>query len=155
MLLLTLIILITDIYFQNGAISGFYICVILMSYWIEDDWIIIGTTVLSIGFTFLPYFVSHNDLSFLLISRILTMSMIAVVSFLIAKGKETEKQLRRSKETLELRVLARTASSEAKSRRLEQQIKILQTIRQGSTDASFVALDEVISNLRDLSIDKE
>lgn len=152
MLLLTIAIFIADLYFSGGAVAGFYICVILLSHWIDDDWVTIGTTFLVMILTFLNYFIITKEISpMLLINKILAAVMIGVVSLLITKRKDTENKLKRSNETLELRVLARTAAAEAKSRRLEQQVKILQEIRETKTNDAFSALDNVINTLKELS----
>ncbi len=142
MIILTILIFVSDLYFSGGAVSGFYICVVLISHWADDDWIILGTTVLVMILTFLNYFIISEKISpMLLINKILAAVIIGIVSLLISKRKDTENRLKRSNETLELRVLARTAASEVKNRQLEQQIKILQQIRETKTDASFSELE--------------
>ncbi len=152
MILLTLAIFVADLYFSGGVMSCFYICVVLLSHWIDDDWVTLGTTILVMVLTFMNYFIISEVASpTLLINKILAAVSIGIVSLLIAKRKDTETKLKRSNETLELRVLARTAAAEAKSRRLEQQIKILQEIREIKTDASFSALEDVINTLKELS----
>lgn len=156
MMLLMLLIFLSDIFLKTGVISGFYICVILMAHWMDDDWLVVGSTILSIVLTFIAYFIIYDAITFNTFSeRFLTTLIIGIVSVLTAKRREIESQLRRSNETLELRVLARTAAAEAKSKRLEQQIQILQALRQQNDDASFQALDEVIQNLREIGSDKE
>ncbi len=152
MILLTISIFIADLYFSGGAISGFYICIVLLSHWIDDDWVTLGTTILVMILTFVNFFIISEQLSpMLLINKILASVIIGVVSLLITKRKDTETKLKRSNETLELRVLARTAAAESKSRKLEQQIKILQQIRENKTDVSFSILEDVISTLKELS----
>lgn len=152
MLLLTIAIFCADLYFSGGAVSVFYICVVLLSHWIDDDWVTLGTTILVMILAFINYYLIPEVASpMLLINKILATVAIGVVSLLITKRKDTETKLKRSNETLELRVLARTAAAEAKSRRLEQQIKILQEIRETKTDDSFSKLEHVINTLTELS----
>lgn len=154
MLLLILAIFFGDLSLKDGAVAGFYICVILMAHAVKDDWLILGITVLSMTLTFLTYFINYDSIHLsALISRVLSTIMIGIVSYLIIKRRDVETKLKRTNETLELRVLARIASSESKSKRLEQQVKILQEIRQVNTDTSFQGLDDVISTLRDLATD--
>lgn len=156
MMLLMLLIFLSDIFLKIGVISGFYICIILMAHWMDDDWLVVGSTILSIVLTFIAYFIIYDAITLNTFSeRFLTTLIIGIVSVLTAKRREIESQLRRSNETLELRVLARTAASEAKSKRLEQQIQILQALRQQNDDASFQALDEVIQTLREIGAEKE
>lgn len=152
MILLTIAIFVADLYFSGGAVSIFYICVILLSHWIDDDWVTLGTTFLVMVLAFINYFLIPDQASpTLLINKILAAVSIGVVSLLITKRKDVETRLKKSNETLELRVLARTAAAEAKSKRLEQQIKILQQIREAKTDTSFSELENVINTLKELS----
>lgn len=156
MILLSVLIFICDIYFPGGVIAGFYICVIMLSHWVDDDWVVIGTTVFSVVLSFLTYFITYEEIFWpALTNKILVVIMIGIVSLLAITRREAESKLKRTNETLELRVLARTAASEARSKKLEQQIKLLQAIRNHNTNSSFHALDEIINNLRELSSEKE
>jgi hypothetical protein len=153
MLIMAFTLFLLDIFLSNNIlISSFYVLIILMSLWINDDRITVGATIASVILIFLAYFTnSHGIIWNLIINKFLSVILLIITSFIITDRKGIESELKRSAETLELRVLARTTAAEARSKRLEQQIKVLQIIRQNSTESAFNALDEVIQNLKDLS----
>lgn len=146
-----------DIIFTGGAFSSFYVCVVLLSMWSDDDRLLIGGTIGSIILVFAAYIYSFSLNTFEwygLVNKIVSFVMVGITAGLAARSKEKSQNLRRLNETLELRVLARIASSEAKAHRLEKQIEILQSIRKNDTDNAFSALDEVITNLRTLAVER-
>ena len=151
-----------DIIFINGAFSSFYICVVLLSLWSDDDRLLIGATVGSIVLLFAAYgyYLINYDFTSPLSeihgfsNKLISLVMIAITAGLSARTKEKSQTLKRLNETLELRVLARIAASEAKAHRLEKQIEILQSIRENNTDNAFCALDEVINNLKTLAVER-
>ena len=168
MLLFASAIFCADIIFTGGAFSSFYVCVVLLSLWSDDDRLLIGGTIGSIVLIFAAYgyflFNTYDSSSALsatatfglagFINKLVSAVMISITAGLAARSKEKSQTLKRLNETLELRVLARIASSEAKAHRLEGQIKILQEIRQSNTDSAFSALDEVITNLKVLAVER-
>ena len=151
-----------DIIFINGAFSSFYICVVLLSLWSDDDRLLIGGTIGSIILVFAAYgyYLFNYDYSSPVseihgfTNKLISLVMIAITAGLSARTKEKSQNLKRLNETLELRVLARIAASEAKAHRLEKQIEILQIIRENNTDNAISALDEVINNLKALTIER-
>jgi len=155
MLLFASAIFCADIIFTSGAFSSFYVCVVLLSLWSDDDRLLIGGTVGSIILVFAAYGYSLTDFEWpTLINKLISFVMIAITAGLSARSKEKSEKLKRLNETLELRVLARIAASEAKAHRLEKQIEILQAIREHNTDNAFSALDEVITNLKTLAVER-
>ena len=155
MLIFSAAVFCADIFFANGIFSSFYVCVVLVSLWSEDDRLLIGGIVGTIVLTFVSYVYSLDHFSLqILINKILSFVMIAITAGISARSREKSVKLRRMNETLELRVLARIAASEAKARGLEKQIEILQQIRTSDTQDAFYALDEVINNLKTLVIEK-
>lgn len=144
-----------DMIFAGGAFSSFYVLVVLLSLWSEDDVLLVGGCVISIVLIFSAYVYSLSSFEWpALINKLVSFVMIGVTAGLSMRMKEKSQNLKRLNETLELRVLARIASSEAKSKRLEKEIEILQTIRKNDTNNQFSALDEVITNLRTLAVEK-
>lgn len=83
--------------------------------------------------------------------RIFTLITIWVGTIMSVSKKIAERDLKELNDILELKVLARTAASEAKSQRLEQQIQILKGISQETTQHSFDRLNSVIENLKQLA----
>lgn len=154
-----------DIVFLGGVFSAFYVCIILLSLWAEDDRLLIGSTIGSVLLIFTPYlyfvltlgqsaYLTDYFALHVFINKMVSFIMIVITSGLAMRSKEKSQNLKRLNETLELRVLARIAASEAKARRLENQIEILQNIRKNNTDNAFSALDEVINNLRTLAVER-
>lgn len=144
-----------DVIFAGGAFSSFYVCVILISLWSDDDRLLVGGIACSIILLLGAYIYSLDIFSWsILINKLVAFVMIGITSGISARSREKSENLRRLNETLELRVLARIASSEAKSKRLEQQIEVLQFIRRQNTDNAFSELDQVINNLKNLAMEK-
>lgn len=155
MLLLALLIFIGDIFFPNASLAAFYVSIVLMSLW-ADDRITIAATITTIVLVLTAYYTTYNKFDAdIIISKFLSIIMIIGGSFFVVQRREVETKVKRLAETIELRVLARTAAAEARSKRLENQIKTLQIIRQNNTDHAFTVLDEVIQNLKDLHVDKD
>lgn len=144
-----------DVLFPFASLSALYICLVLMSLWIDDDRVCIGTTITSAALIltahFFPFTSNYILNSSLLINKGLSIALVIGAAFFVIQRREVETKVKRFAETLELRVLARTTAAEARSKRLEQQIQVLQIIRQNNTDNAFTALDEVIQNLRDIN----
>src|ERR1700748_2276528 len=130
MLIFAAAIFCADILVTGGAFSSFYVCIVLMALWSDDDRLLIGGTIGSIILVFAAYAYSLNDFEWpTLTNKLVSFVMIGVTAILSIRTREKSQKLHRLNETLELRVLARIAASEAKSKRLEQQIEVLQQIR--------------------------
>ena len=85
---------------------------------------------------------------------ILSFVMVGTLSLISVRQKQKEIELNQLNEDLEMRVLVRTAASEYRAQKLEQQIAALQLIKQANVNLNIAKLDEVISELRGLT-DKE
>ena len=157
MLVFASLIFCADVMVTGGSFSSFYVCVILISLWSDDDRLLIGAFTGSIILIFTSYISSFTFESFdwhTLTSKLVSFVMVTITTGLSMRTREKSENLKRLNETLELRVLARIAASEAKSKRLEQQIEVLQLIRRHDTDDAFSALDQVINNLKVLAVEK-
>lgn len=154
MIMVALIVFGLEILFPNGVFSAFYILVILISLWSDDDELLIGGLIGSFALILIGYFYTLNNFELVcLVNKSLSFIMIGITAFLGIQRKEVEVKLKRLNETLELRVLARIASSEHKAKRLEKQIEILQEFRKEKTDTAFQALDDIINNLKTLAVE--
>ncbi len=154
MIIVALIVFGLEIIFPNGVFSAFYILVVLISLWGEDDELLIGGVIGTFILILIGYFYTLNNFEITaLINKSLSFVMVGITAFLGIQRKEVEVKLKRLNETLELRVLARIASSEHKSKRLEEQIKILTEFRKEKTDTAFQALDDIINNLKTLAVE--
>jgi hypothetical protein len=153
MIIVALLVFSLEIIFPTGVFSAFYILVVLISLWGEDE-LLIGGVIGSFILILIGYFYTLNNFEITsLINKSLSFVMVGITAFLGMQRKEVEVKLKRLNETLELRVLARIASSEHKAKRLEKQIEILQEFRKEKTDTAFQALDDIISNLKTLAVE--
>lgn len=154
MVIVALIVFGLEIIFPNGVFSAFYVLVVLISLWAEDDELLIGGVTGCFILILIGYIYTLNGFEVTsLINKSLSFVMVGITAFLGVQRKEIEQKLKRLNETLELRVLARIASSEQKSKRLEKQIDILQEFRKEKTDTAFQALDDIINNLKNLAVE--
>lgn len=154
MIIVALIVFGLEIIFPNGVFSAFYVLVVLISLWDEDEELLIGGVIGSLILILFGYIYTLNDFEITsLINKSLSFVMVGITAFLGVQRKEIEQKLKRLNETLEYRVLARIASSEQKSKRLEKQIEILQEFRKEKTDTAFQALDDIIHNLKTLAVE--
>lgn len=152
MALVALLVFGLEILFPNGVFSAFYILTVLISLWSDDDELLIIAVCTSFILILTGYvYYWHSFEITALINKSLSFVMIGITAILGSQRKEVEQKLKRLNETLEFRVLARIASSEQKSKRLEKQIEILQKFREEKTDTAFQALDDIISNLKVLA----
>ena len=143
-----------ELIFPNGVFSAFYVLIVLISLWSEDDELLIIGVCTSFVLILAGYMYSwHNFELTSLINKSLSFVMIGITAVLGNQRKEVEQTLKRLNETLEFRVLARIASSEQKAKRLEKQIEVLQEFRKAKTDTAFQALDDIISNLKALAVE--
>ena len=154
MTIVALIVFALEILFPNGVFSAFYVLVVLISLWAEDDELLIGGLAGSFILILIGYFYTLNSFDVTaLINKSLSFIMVGITAFLGIQRKEVEQRLKQLNGTLELRVLARIASSENKSKRLEEQIEILKEFRKEKTDTAFQALDDIINNLKTLAVE--
>jgi flagellar motor component MotA len=85
------------------------------------------------------------------IVRLCSMASLLFTSIFAITQKEKEFEFKQLKDSLELRILARISASEARTKALEQQIIILQSIRVQNTIQSLSKLDDVINDLKALN----
>lgn len=155
-----------DILFQLGAIALFYIIFLVSVFMLSKKNVYLISSFISsivltgIGWVFQTrssevYLdiggVIQATLNYEGLFRVVTMLVILFIGIILLKQRAKDEELTHLNETLELRILARTAVSENKAKRLEEQIKALQNIRNKKTDEAIVRLDNVIAELKDLN----
>jgi len=140
-----------DLLFNFGAVSILYICCIFVALWTDEERFILGTIVISTILVMTAWVYHGGGTSTENMIRLLSGVVIWMTGLLSIQRKQVENRLKMLNETLEMRVLARTAAAEEKSRRLEHQIKALQGIKHAGTKNSLSQLDEIISNLKEIS----
>jgi len=140
-----------DLMINISALAILYICFILFALWTDNEKFIFGTLVISTILIMIAWIFHGGGTGYDNVARLLAGVVIWVTGLLSIQRKQVENRLKMLNETLELRVMARTAASEEKSRRLELQIKALQGIRHAGTKNSLSQLDEIIHNLQEIS----
>lgn len=153
-----------DISMSIGAISILYILFVLLSFWTSSKYQYIVASVVSsvfltiIGWVLQTKFVkSEINLGFVQavvdyegLFRAFSLFILIFVGVFLIRHKIKEIEIKKLNDSLELRILARTAAAEVKAKRLEKQIEILQTLNQNSTNKSLQRLDNVIDELKKL-----
>jgi K+-sensing histidine kinase KdpD len=150
-LLITSLIFIIDVLFNIPALTVFYVLFVFMALWTGDTKNIIASATISTVLILLAWFINSDLLSIDGMGRLLSAVVVWTVALLSAKRSETEIELKRLNETLELRILARTIASERKAQMLEMQIKQLQELRTQNTQQALLQLDDVIKSLKEIS----
>ena len=159
------LIFIADIIFCIGAISLFYIILLLITFWFaKHKQYIYGFIMSSISLILCGWLFQHRTTEVIIdigifnagidyeaLFRVFTIAIIVIVGGILVYQKSKEEELRELNETLELRILSRTVASESRTRRLEKQISLLQTIRKQELEDSLNGLDIVIKELKDLT----
>lgn len=159
-------IFIADMFLHIGAINLFYIMLIMIVYTISKNKVhIFGATATAVILNGFSWFynnrvtnvlidvggVIHCQLNYEDLFRAVTSIILVFCGFIFLNQKSKDDELLKINETLELRVLARTAKSENKVKILEKQIVILQNIKTEKTQESILKLDNVIAELKQLS----
>jgi K+-sensing histidine kinase KdpD len=150
-LLITSLIFIIDVLFNIPALTVFYVLFVFLALWTGDSRNIVASAVISTVLILLAWFINSDLLSIDGMGRLLSAVVVWTVALLSAKRSETEVELKRLNETLELRILARTIASERKAQMLEMQIKQLQELRTQNTQQALLQLDDVIKSLKEIS----
>ncbi len=140
-----------DLLLNFSALSILYICFIFFSLFTNEDKFVFGTVVISSILVMIAWIYNGGGSTSDDLVRLLSMVVIWATGLLSIQRQGVENRLKMLNETLELRVLARTATAEERSKRLEKQIKLLQNIRYADTKNSLHQLDEIISNLKEIS----
>jgi hypothetical protein len=143
------------LYPMGGAVSILYILLIFISLWTSDAIFTIwaGTITSVLIFIGIWYGGGIETPGSELMIRFFGLIIIWLTAVLSIQRKEVEKELRDLNLHLELKVLARTAAAENRSLRLERQIKILENIKRNQKQEAFVVLDNVIADLRELTVE--
>jgi signal transduction histidine kinase len=154
-----------DMIFGLGAISIGYIFFLLITFWLaQKKQYIFSSIVISIILTLIGWSYQvrvYNELidvgivkaqlDYEGLFRVFTIIILIFVGGVLFRQRMKEEELHEFNETLELRILARSAASEAKAKRLEQQILILQDISKHEVSESLSKLDNVIKELKEVS----
>jgi len=140
-----------DLMLNVSIISILYIGFIFFALYTNDERFILGTIVISTILIMAAWMFHGGGAAHDNMVRLLSSVVIWATGLLSIQRKQVENRLKMLNETLEFRVMARTAAAEENSRRLEQQIKALQGIRHAGTKNSLSQLDKVINNLKEIS----
>lgn len=154
-----------DLAFGLGAISVLYFIFLFFVFWFSKDiYYILSATISSIILIFTGWSLSERfsetlidigiikaQLDYEGLFRVFALTIIILIGGMLAFQKQKEKELKELNETLGLRILSRTVSSENKVKKLEQQILILQKIRKQDIEYSLANLDAVIQELKELN----
>jgi energy-coupling factor transporter transmembrane protein EcfT len=159
------LIFIADIIFSLGAISLCYIFLMLITFWFaKTKFNMVGSVLVSVSLTiigwlyqtrfvksFIDIGIIQAELDYEGLFRTFSIIILIFVGGVLLYQRSRDEELERLNETLELKILSRSAASEAKAKRLEQQIIILQTIDKQEVSQSLSKLDDVIKELRELT----
>jgi len=142
-----------DLHTPSGLATILYVILIWLSLLSKDAIFPVWSALICTVLIFIGYaYVGENASWGIIGNRIFALIIVWLSVALSVQSKEVERELRQLNETLELKVLARTISSENRAIMLEKQIKILEGIRQQKTEEAFKNIDEVIDNLRNIKI---
>lgn len=158
-------IFIADVTFGIGAISLLYVLYMLSSYFFSDkSYQIVATVAISICLTLIGWLFQSSetlreiDLGYFYtvinyegVFRVASCFVLLFLGGVLVKHKNKEFELEKLNESLELRILAKTAASENRAKILEMQISVLQKIRQNQENESMKRLDIVINQLKELN----
>jgi K+-sensing histidine kinase KdpD len=147
---LTSLIFFFDVMFNLPALTVFYVLFVFISLWTENFKLIISSAVVSTVLVMSVWFIGPDMFTADSVSRLLAVVAIWMVALLAAQRSESDLELKRVNDTLELRILARTIASERRAERLEKQIKHLQELRSQNTQQALIQLDDVIKNLKEI-----
>ena len=161
-IILTSLIFTADIIFSIGAISLFYVLLLLLTFWFAKSKQYIFSSIISsislilFGWIFqqrvteviIDIGIINAGIDYEGLFRVFTMAIIIIVGGILVYQRSKEEELLELNQTLELRILARTVASESRARRLEKQISILQTIRKQELEEILNALDSLIKELK-------
>lgn len=108
---------------------------------------LIGTLLTALGLFYGGFGTNTDELTI----RFLAWVIFASTSAIAVVLKQKEEELLKINESLELKILARTAAAENRARQLQEQIRYLQDMRHENTNKSILRMDEIISNLKRLA----
>jgi len=149
--IMTVLLFATDLYFNFSVIAILYVCFVFFALLTNDERFIVGATIVSTVLIVAGWVYHDSTLVYDNVARLMAVVVVWGAGLLSLQRKQVEHRLQLLNETLELRVMARTAAAEEKSKRLEQQIRVLKEIRYSGTRNALSKLDTVISNLKELS----
>lgn len=153
-----------NIHFNVGLLALLYIFPVLLST-ISNEKIVLGSTIFSLISIIIGICLPESDnktayffrqmLDYDEVFNILSFIMVGAISLISVKQKQKEIELNKLNEDLEMKVLVRTAASEYRAEKLEQQIEVLQLLRQANVNTSIAKLDDVITELKNLTLPEE
>lgn len=165
------LILVTSIFFIDlnvglGVISALYIIPLLLSFFFakKKEYIIGVMFIILVLISFSWIFQTRVVIDMISIGNFLvkinyenffrsfSALIVIVVGCILLYYKSKVRQFKELNETLELRILARTVASENKAKILQEQILVLQSIREDKEiNNSLYELDNVINELKNLN----
>lgn len=159
------LIFVLDTIFGLGIISLFYVLFLLSAFvWGKNKRYIISSLLSSIILVLTGWMLQTRETEYILnigiinagieyegLFRVFSIVILVVLGIVLIKQRVKEEELNEFSETLELRILARTASAENRARRLECQIQELQKLRSDNVSNSLKKLDCIISELRNIN----
>lgn len=155
-----------DYLFNLSAFCLAYIIYILLSYAVNSKTynivssFLLSFTLCSIGFLFSSREIIESvnlynliifKVNYELLFRYSSLILLSLISILLFIQKNKDEKLEKINSSLELRILARTVSSENRVRLLEEQIDILQNLKNKKINDSIYNLDNVILQLKKIS----
>jgi len=150
-----------NIEYHIGILSLLYIVPVLLATISNNEKHIFSCAIFSLIFIIIGIYLPAKDASVAYSFRqivdydavlsVLSFVMVGTISLISIKQKQKETELNKLNEDLEMRVLVRTAASEYRAQKLEQQIVALQLIKQANVNINIAKLDEVISELKVLT----
>lgn len=154
-----------DIIVSIGAISILYVILLLVTFWFAKKKLYILSSVITsnalilIGWLFqsrvteslIDIGIVKAELDYEGLFRVFSIFILIIVGGVLTQQRSKEEELQELNENLNLRILSKTAASEGRAKRLEQQIKILQQIRKEEIESGLSGLDAVIAELKQLN----
>jgi len=152
---LACIIFALDVYFSVDIATLAYVMPILLATAISNDKAVTGTAIIGLVLIVLGFFLApiigvnyFQEDSFY---RVISFISVFSFGYILSEQKRLQQILKEQNDTLELRILARTAASEARAKILKRQVEILQGLNTKKTNDSVYKLEQVILELKKLT----
>jgi hypothetical protein len=154
-----------DILFGLGAISMLYLMFLLLTFaMVRSNLYIISSMITSVILTSIGWFYQSRqtittidvgvimaELNYESLFRAVSILLTIFLGSVLFKAKIKKDELQELNESLDLRIFAKTAISEAKARRLEAQIEALKQVKYSDTKTAISKLDDIILELKELN----
>lgn len=158
-------VFVADAIFSLGALSLFYVLILLSTFWIgKKKEYIISAIISALILTILGWVIQYRytpitiDLTFFYaeinyeaLFRAVSMLVTTFVGIVLLKERIKEDELQKLNETLELRIFAKTSLAEKRAECLQKQIDALQCLKQKQVNESIDKLDDVITALKKMA----